>query len=346
MAESENLILLTQYAKASGCGCKIQPKVLKDVLQGITVGATGNLVVGNNFGDDCSVYDLGNGEYLLQTVDFFTPLVNDAFTFGKAAATNALSDVWAMGGKPIMANAILGWPVDALPANLANEVLQGGVVACNQAGIPLSGGHSIDSPEPMFGLSVTGLVKAEQLKTNAGAREGDILYLTKPLGIGMLAAAHKRGLSSPEQDKDLYNWITQSNKIGGIISALQGVHAITDITGFGLLGHALEMCEASSVSMEFNFDQLPLISSARTLAQQFVLPDNAMRNWNAFQDKVDLQNQEAFAWTVDPQTSGGLLISVAESSKTEFMQLCSQQQTEVWEIGKVNNPQDKPILVR
>ena len=345
MGTPENSYPLTQYAKASGCGCKIQPAILQEMLEGITVGSQGRLLVGNNFGDDCSVYDLGNGQYLLQTVDFFTPLVNDPFVFGKAAATNALSDIWAMGGKPIMANAVLGWPVDVLPVTVAKQVILGGVEACKEAGIPLAGGHSIDSPEPMFGLSVTGLVDATQLKTNAGARVGDFLYLTKPLGIGMLAAAHKRGLSNLEQDRELFRWITLSNVLGSKISEINGVHAMTDITGFGLLGHALEMCVASGVGMELYAEKLPKIEAALSLAQQFVLPDNAMRNWNAYQHRVELTDQDAFAWMVDPQTSGGLLVAVDPRNNEEFLDCCSINHTQAWPIGKVIDPSEKTVLV-
>ncbi len=346
MSDNQELIQLTRYAKASGCGCKIQPAVLQSMLEGIQSAPAGNLIVGNNTGDDCSVYDLGNGQYLLQTVDFFTPLVNDPFVFGKAAATNALSDIWAMGGKPIMANAIMGWPVDTLPISLAQGVLQGGVEACIEAGIAMSGGHSIDSPEPIFGLSVTGLVDAENLKTNGGARVGDWLFLTKPLGIGMLAAAHKRAISTADQDSELFSWITRSNAIGAELSKILGVHAITDITGFGLLGHALEMCEASQVSMEINGARLPKIEVAITLAQQFVLPDNAMRNWNAYQEKVELVNQESFAWIVDPQTSGGLLIAVHPNTVTDFLKICDQNNTDAWHIGEVTNKLEKQIIIR
>lgn len=346
MSENNAQFRLTQFAKASGCGCKIQPAVLKEMLTGISVGSLGNLLVGNDSSDDCSVMDLGDGKYLLQTVDFFTPLVDDAFIFGKAAATNALSDIWAMGGNPIMANAILGWPIDVLPMELAQQVIQGGVEACKEAGIVISGGHSIDSPEPMFGLSVTGLVDANRLKTNSRATVGDCIFITKPLGIGMLAAAHKRGLSSSEQNSELYRWITQSNYIGGKISELSGVHAVTDVTGFGLLGHALEICHASGVSMHLDASLLPKISEAIPLANQFVLPDNAMRNWNAYQHQIDLQNQDAFSWLVDPQTSGGLLVTVKPEQVSDFLKCCNQNDTEVWQIGSVIPQSEKGIVIQ
>ena len=310
---------LTQYAKASGCGCKIQPAVLQEILQGFTLDSASfpNLVLGNSGGDDCSVYDLGDGKYLLQTVDFFTPLVNDAGVFGMAAAANALSDVWAMGGKPIMANAVMGWPIDTLPVSQAREVMQGALEVCNAAGVPLAGGHTIDSPEPMFGLSVTGLVDSANLKTNAGAKAGDVLLLTKPLGLGMLSAAHKRGLTSLEQDEILYKWIVQTNHVGSILGGISGVHAMTDVTGFGLAGHLLELCKASGLGSVLESNKLPRIAEAEIFASQFVLPDNAMRNWNAYEGEIDMRDAGAFAWLVDPQSSGGLLLSVGAASLGE-----------------------------
>ena len=310
---------LTQYAKASGCGCKIQPAVLQEMLQGFTVNSQAfpHLVLGNAGGDDCSVFDLGGGRYLLQTVDFFTPLVNDPRVFGRAAAANALSDVWAMGGTPIMANAVMGWPVDVLPVSMAREVMEGALTLCNSMNVPLAGGHTIDSPEPMFGLSVTGLVADSHLKTNAGAKAGDVLILTKPLGLGMLSAAHKRGLTSVEQDEILYQWIGGTNHVGALLGGIPGVNAITDVTGFGLAGHLLEMCKSSRLGALLQAKNLPKILEAEAFAAQFILPDNAMRNWNAYEGEIDMQDAGAFAWLVDPQSSGGLLLSVGVAALGE-----------------------------
>ena len=310
---------LTQYAKASGCGCKIQPAVLQEMLQGFTVNSQAfpHLVLGNAGGDDCSVFDLGGGRYLLQTVDFFTPLVNDPRVFGRAAAANALSDVWAMGGTPIMANAVMGWPVDVLPVSMAREVMEGALTLCNSMNVPLAGGHTIDSPEPMFGLSVTGLVSDTHLKTNAGAKAGDVLILTKPLGLGMLSAAHKRGLTSVEQDEILYQWIGGTNHVGALLGGIPGVNAITDVTGFGLAGHLLEMCKSSRLGALLQAKNLPKIPEAEAFAAQFILPDNAMRNWNAYEGEIDMQDAGAFAWLVDPQSSGGLLLSVGVAALGE-----------------------------
>ncbi len=334
-------IKLTSFSKGSGCGCKIQPAVLETLLHGLKwtgnnwdVDSTSRVVLGNSMNDDCSVFDLKNGEYLLQTVDFFTPMVNDARVFGLAAAANALSDIYAMGGRPIMANAVFGWPVDELPIELAREVLKGGKEMCDQLGVPLVGGHTIDSKEPIFGLSVTGLVLSAHLKTNSGARAGDYILISKPLGIGMLAAGHKRGLNSPEQDQALSSWLVKSNDFGQKIAHLSSVHAMTDVTGFGLIGHLLEVLKGSEISADIDAASIPTIEAARSLAQQFVLPDNAMRNWNAYEKQVELVASDAFPWLVDPQTNGGLLIFVDENGLDEVTKLAEESDCTLYKIGK------------
>ena len=334
-------IKLTSFSKGSGCGCKIQPAVLETLLHGLKwtgnnsdVDSISRVVLGNSMNDDCSVFDLKNGEYLLQTVDFFTPMVNDARVFGLAAAANALSDIYAMGGRPIMANAVFGWPVDELPIELAREVLKGGKEMCDQLGVPLVGGHTIDSKEPIFGLSVTGLVPSAHLKTNSGARAGDYILISKPLGIGMLAAGHKRGLNSPEQDQALSSWLVKSNDFGQKIAHLSSVHAMTDVTGFGLIGHLLEVLKGSEISADIDAASIPTIEAARSLAQQFVLPDNAMRNWNAYEKQVELVASDAFPWLVDPQTNGGLLIFVDENGLDEVMKLAEESDCTLYKIGK------------
>lgn len=334
-------IKLTSFSKGSGCGCKIQPAVLETLLHGLKwtgnnsdVDSTSRVVLGNSMNDDCSVFDLKNGEYLLQTVDFFTPMVNDARVFGLAAAANALSDIYAMGGRPIMANAVFGWPVDELPIELAREVLKGGKEMCDQLGVPLVGGHTIDSKEPIFGLSVTGLVPSAHLKTNSGARAGDYILISKPLGIGMLAAGHKRGLNSPEQDQALSSWLVKSNDFGKKIAHLSSVHAMTDVTGFGLIGHLLEVLKGSEISADIDAASIPTIEAARSLAQQFVLPDNAMRNWNAYEKQVELVASDAFPWLVDPQTNGGLLIFVDQNGLDEVTKLAEESDCTLYKIGK------------
>jgi selenide,water dikinase len=328
---------LTQFSKGSGCGCKIQPAVLTELLSGLRVGAENfdRILVGNNHNDDCSVYDLGNGQYLLQTVDFFTPMVNDGSVFGMAAAANALSDIYAMGGKPIMANAIFGWPIDELSLIEARKVLQGGHDICKQFGVPLVGGHSIDSKDPLFGLSVTGLVTAENLKVNSGAKQGDVIILTKSLGIGILAAGHKRGLNSAEQNEALYSHLTRVNSVGYELGKVAGVHSMTDVTGFGLLGHLVEICQASGLLAELSAGLIPKIEEARALAAQFVMPDNAMRNWNTYEKHCEMNSADAFAWITDPQTNGGLLLSVSEDSVSKVQEILKSNGDEFHVIGKM-----------
>ena len=330
-------IILTSLSKGSGCGCKIQPAVLQEMLEGLKTNMLEfpNLLVGNQFNDDCSVYELGNGLLLLQTVDFFTPMVNDASVFGKTAVANALSDIYAMGGRPIMGNAVFSWPLDVLSIEMGREVLKGGMDLARELGVPIAGGHSIDGREPIFGLSVTGLVDVANLKTNAGAKIGDIICMTKPLGIEMLAAAHKREIATDAQNKVLYNLLTQTNEVGFDLGKIDGVNAMTDVTGFGLLGHLLEICKGSKVGADIEFNQVPLIEEARELAKNFILPDNAMRNWNAYEKDVQMSNQDAFAWMVDPQTNGGLLFTVTESEIDVVRQLFAEKSLSVFEIGKI-----------
>lgn len=335
---------LTEFSKSSGCGCKIQPAVLQEMLHGMTLqaGATPGLVHGNAGGDDCSVFDLGNGQYLLQTVDFFTPLLDDAYDFGRAAAANALSDIWAMGGRPVMANAVMGWPVEVLGVEVARKVMEGAMQVCEASGVALAGGHTIELQEPIFGLSVTGLVQREQLKTNAGARVGDRLILTKSLGVGMLAAALKRGLGTAVDLAALTESLTQTNAVGEALGKIVGVHAMTDVTGFGLCGHLLELCRASGVGARVTASALPKIAEAEVWAGSYVLPDNAMRNWNAFEGEVVMGDAGAFAWLVDPQTSGGLLISVAEDAIAAVEAALRAASTAYKIIGETVDPASLP----
>lgn len=239
-------IRLTQYSHGAGCGCKISPKVLDTILKSQIPGFNDpTLIVGNSSKDDAAVVDIGNGQGIVSTTDFFMPIVDDPFTFGRIAATNAISDIYAMGGKPIVAIAILGWPINTLPAEVAQQVIDGGRQVCHEAGISLAGGHSIDAPEPIFGLAVTGIVPLDAIKQNDTAKVGDTLYLTKPLGIGILTTAQKKGKLKPEHEQLAPNAMCTLNKIGQRFAELPGVHAMTDVTGFGLAGHLLEMCEGS-----------------------------------------------------------------------------------------------------
>lgn len=338
---------LTQFSKSSGCGCKIEPKVLQDMLGRLNPGyRSPHLLVGSENADDASVYDLGNGMLLLQSTDFFTPIVDDAYLFGQIAASNAISDIWAMGGKPIMANVILGWPLDELGPYLVNEVMQGAMDICSHAGVSVAGGHSIDIPIPIFGLSVTGTCHKNELKTNKGAKSGDVILLTKPLGIGILSSALKKDMLSEAGYEALRKNIIQLNHFGGIISKNSGVHAMTDITGFGFVGHLLEICKASNLTAQIDWKNVPLIEEAKPLAAKLILPDNAYRNWNACEKEIISHVDEAFPFLCDPQTNGGLLFTVNAKSLGEVMALAEEEQAEIHIIGSMEERGEKRIIIR
>ncbi len=316
---------LTEYSHSSGCGCKIAPDVLEKILQGKYAGLNDTrLLVGNNTKDDAAVYDMGDGIALISTVDFFMPIVDDAFLFGQIAAANAISDVYAMGGKPILATAILGWPVSKLPAELAGEVIKGAQEKCAEAGIVLAGGHSIDSPEPLFGLSVNGLIKIEQLKKNSGAKQGDLIYITKKIGSGILATALKRKVISPEHEKDLILELKKLNTLGAILGTKEYVTALTDVTGFGLLGHLIEMMDGANLSAEINYGAIPLMKGATEYASKMIVPDNLYRNWNSYDKKVKLNVPESFFTLCDPQTNGGLLVTIDPKHQKDFEDMLKQ----------------------
>jgi selenide,water dikinase len=312
-------IKLTQFSHSSGCGCKIAPDVLEKILRGSHKQNTDKrLLVGNETNDDAAVYDLGNGQALISTVDFFMPIVDDAFLFGKIAAANALSDVYAMGGKPLFATAVLGWPVNKLPAELASKVLDGARETCAQAGIVIAGGHSIDAPEPMFGLSVNGIQNIHELKKNSGCKPGNLLYLTKKIGVGVLATALKRGAISPEHKTILEDQLCCLNCIGEKAGRLNYVTAMTDVTGFGLLGHLTEMAEGAGVSIELDYSSVPLIEGITDYTSKMIVPDNLYRNWNTYEKKVFQIGAESFFTLNDPQTNGGLIISIDSEHKEKF----------------------------
>jgi selenide, water dikinase len=312
-------IKLTEYSHGAGCGCKIAPAVLENILKSsVSVVSNANLLVGNSTKDDAAVYDIGGGKALISTVDFFMPIVDDAFDFGRIASANAISDVYAMGGKPILATAILGWPVDKLPVEVAQRVLDGAKTICNEAGIPLAGGHSIDTLEPMFGLSVNGLVDIKNLKQNSTAKAGDLIYLTKEIGVGILATALKRSVLKEEHKSVFINQLTQLNRVGECFGKLPYVTAMTDITGFGLLGHLIEMAEGANLSAELNYTDVPLIDGIQEYIAKMIVPDNAYRNWNSYEKKVQGIGAESFYTLCDPQTNGGLLVTVAASQQKEF----------------------------
>lgn len=315
--KTDEPIRLTQYSRGAGCGCKIAPKVLEEILKTTTLNIPDkNLLVGNSSNDDAAVFDLGNGTAMISTTDFFMPIVDDAFDFGRIASANAISDVYAMGGKPLMAVAILGWPVEKLPASIAQKVLDGARSICAEAGIPLAGGHSIDTVEPMFGLAVTGLVDIKNLKQNNTASSGDLIFITKPIGVGILATAQKRGLLKPEHDATMIGQLTALNKLGELLGKTKAVTAMTDVTGFGLLGHLIEMAEGSNLSATISYAKIPVIEGAKEYLAQRIVPDATYRNWNSYSSKVSFEKgvnvMEAFNLLPDPQTNGGLLFSVKE----------------------------------
>lgn len=352
MSETQS-IRLTQYAHGAGCGCKIAPQTLQEILKGNVVQPQfKNLLVGNASNDDAAVYDLGGGQGLIATTDFFMPIVDNAFDFGSIAAANAISDVYAMGGKPLMALAILGWPINKLSPSIAKEVLDGARSICNEAAIPLAGGHSIDSPEPLFGLSVNGLIDLKFLKQNNTAKEGDLLYLTKPLGSGILSTAMKRDLLQAEDMKALLRQLTRLNKVGEKLAQIAGVNAMTDVTGFGLLGHLVEMAEGSGLSAELNYEKIPKHPSLQNYLKLNTIPDATFRNWNAYQTKIDIGEgvniTEAFSVLPDPQTNGGLLVSVDEKQHSVVKALLQEHELDqhLVPIGRMLKKQDKVILLR
>ncbi|MGB2044709.1 MAG: selenide, water dikinase SelD [Porticoccaceae bacterium] len=319
---SKPSIKLTQYSHGAGCGCKIAPNVLESFLKtNYQPPKDSRLLVGNSTKDDAAVYDLGDGTGVISTTDFFMPIVDNPFEFGRVAATNAISDIYAMGGTPIMAIAILGWPIDTLPAEVAQQVIDGGRTACGDAGIHLAGGHSIDAPEPIFGLAVTGRVDLTQLKQNNTAQPGNQLFLTKPIGVGILTTAEKQGKLKAEHSRLAVESMMKLNTIGADLAKITGVTAITDVTGFGLLGHLLEICQGSGLSATINISDIPLLDSAvLDYLTMGCVPGGSTRNWQSIYNHIkgikgastsDIHHQ---ALLCDPQTSGGLLVAVDTES--------------------------------
>ena len=306
---------LTDLAHGGGCGCKLSPGVLRDILGGMPEArALPNLMVGIETGDDAAVWRLNGHQALVATTDFFTPIVDDPFEFGRIAATNALSDVYAMGGTPILALAILGMPVGRIEMAAIRAIVAGGGSVCAEAGIPVAGGHSIDSPEPIYGLVALGLVHPDRVLRNSGARVGDVLILTKGLGVGVLSAALKRGVLDDTGYRAMLESATRLNRLGQELPGIDGVHGVTDVTGFGFLGHTLEMCRGSGVRAELRMAALPLLAQVEGLARAGVRTGAAARNWASYGGEVSLPGGFA-EWRrdllCDPQTSGGLLIAVS-----------------------------------
>lgn len=341
-----NDVKLTQYSHGAGCGCKISPELLESILETARpVLPHPNLLVGNSSKDDAAAYDLGNGTSALSTTDFFMPIVDDPFTFGRIAATNALSDIYAMGGKPLMAISIFGWPIKKLSAEVGREVIDGGRAACDDAGIPLAGGHSIDSPEPIFGLAVTGIVDNENLKKNNSAEPGCQLFLTKALGVGILSTAQKMGVIEPGHIDASVEAMCTLNKIGAELAKLDGVTAMTDVTGFGLLGHLGEICEGSNISATVEFDRVKKLPNLGKYIELGCIPGGSKNNFKSYGHTVGDMTDEQRGILCDPQTSGGLLCVVRPDTVDAFLEISSSVGLDLEPLGHTRQKGDKLIEV-
>jgi selenide, water dikinase len=343
---------LTEYSKGGGCGCKIAPSVLQQIVHTPNTTNFPQLLVGNDSNDDAAVYQVNNETAVISTTDFFLPIVNDPYDFGRIAAANAISDVYAMGGTPLMAIAVLGWPLEKLPAEVAQRVLEGGRSICAEAGIPLAGGHTIDSSDPIFGLAVTGTVSLPQLKQNNKAQDGDILFLTKPIGVGIMATAVKRKLLKDEHYPALVKQLSTLNKTGADLGKLESVHAMTDVTGFGLLGHLVEMTEGSGLSVELDYNSLRKVEGVDEYIKLKSIPDATSRNWNSYSTKVHFEKgvdvMEAFNLLPDPQTNGGLLIAVKEDAADQVRSLLVSAGLSDFtqSIGRFTTKKEKVVYVK
>ena len=339
-------IKLTQFSHGAGCGCKIAPDVLDRILHtDAPEFIDPKLLVGNSSRDDAAVADVGNGIGIISTTDFFMPVVDDPFDFGRIAAANAISDVYAMGGKPVMAIAILGWPVDQLAPEIAGKVIDGGRAVCAEAGIALAGGHSIDSPEPIFGLAVTGQVAVDRIVQNDTAKAGDLLYLTKPLGVGILTSASKKGKVTPEDLAVAVESMSTLNKVGEVFSQIDGVNAMTDVTGFGLAGHLLEICRGSGLKATVSRKAVPILPNVQPYIDAGCIPGGTHRNAAAFGNAISGMTEDDKLLFCDPQTSGGLMVSVAESSREEFEGKAREHGLELQPLGRMAEPGSEESLV-
>ncbi len=335
------MVKLTEYSHGAGCGCKIAPAILDTILQTSQEAVIDpQLLVGNSSKDDAAAYDLGNGTSVLSTTDFFMPIVDDPFTFGRIAATNALSDIYAMGGKPLMAIAILGWPINTLDPEIAQTVVDGGRKACFDAGITLAGGHSIDSPEPIFGLAVTGIVDNDKLKQNNKALPDCDIYLTKPLGIGILSTAQKRKKIEPGHIDPAIEAMCTLNKVGYEISKLEGVCAVTDVTGFGLMGHLGEICEGSSISATIEYGKVPFLPNTHKYYELGCIPGGTRNNFKSYGHTLGDMNKEQEILLCDAQTSGGLLCIVEKSASEEFRSLAKEYGLDLSPIGSTHDQRE------
>lgn len=305
-----------------------------------------NLLVGNDTADDAAVYDIGNGQAIVSTTDFFMPIVDDPFDFGQIAATNAMSDIFAMGGRPLMAIAILGFPINKLPAEVAQQIVEGGRFACRQAGITLAGGHSIDNPEPIFGLAVTGMISTKQVKRNASAEAGCELFLTKPLGIGILTTAEKQGKLKPEHKNLARDAMCEMNIIGAEFAKVDEITAMTDVTGFGLLGHLSEICQGSNVNAEIDFSNIQTLEGVKEYIAQGAVPGGTQRNFDSYGHLLSPISHEQKAILCDPQTSGGLLIAVRPQAVEKVQNIAKKQNVSLYRVGKlIHKTETQPLIV-
>ncbi len=346
--QTKTVYKLTQYSHGAGCGCKIAPDVLDKILKSNEVKTSfPNLLVGNTERDDACVVDVGDGNAIVSTTDFFMPIVDDAKDFGRIASVNAISDIYAMGAEPIVAIAILGWPINKIPAEVANEVIEGARSACADAGIALAGGHSIDSPEPIFGLAVTGKMKIANLKKNGGAKVGDHLFLTKGLGVGILSTAQKKAILRLQDADIARDSMTQLNNIGLVFGQQDYIHAMTDVTGFGLLGHLSEMCEASDLTAHIDFEKVPYLD--REVIDYYIekgsMPGGTKRNWTAYGHKIAEVTDYQKSILCDPQTSGGLLVAVCSDHLEEFRNLTKKEGLLLESFGRIVEKGEKMVYV-
>jgi len=342
-------IRLTKFSHGGGCGCKIAPGVLRDILARTAPGVVPpELMVGIETSDDAAVWRLNDEQALVATTDFFTPIVDDPHDFGRIAATNALSDVYAMGARPIFALAIVGMPVDKLPPEVIAQILDGGATVCREAGVPIAGGHSIDVLEPIYGLVALGLVHPKRVRRNSDARAGDVMILGKPLGVGVLSAALKKGVLDPAGYDEMLHHTTQLNRVGAALAEMDGVHAITDVTGFGLAGHALEICRGSGLAGTISLSTVPLIARASAFARDGIATGASDRNWAGFGEAIDWP-AAAGDWQrtmmTDPQTSGGLLATCAPEAAEDVLRVFREYGfADAAGIGQLQASQGAPVL--
>jgi len=339
-------IKLTSFSHGAGCGCKIAPAILEKILSASKNGEIDpNLMVGNSTNDDAAVYDLGNGQAIISTTDFFMPIVDDPFDFGAIASVNAISDVYAMGGRPLVAISILGWPIDKIPAKHASRTLEGSKAACAKAGISLAGGHSIDCPEPIFGLAVTGIVSKTNIKLNSSAHPGCSLYLTKQLGVGIVATAEKRKIVEESDLQTAKASMLTLNDLGSKVGELDYVVAMTDVTGFGLLGHLKEICDGSKVSASISFSKVPVFPFLEKYLDQKCTPGGTNRNLISYGKYIAGLDDHSKGILADPQTSGGLLIAVDQGHEEEFEELCAGEGYDLRPFGITTERQKVVITV-